>query len=252
MPKGTRLYAGLPVFPNNNVDLNYIYRIGYAAKAANQSPTQSAFAQLRSTYGQVRRFLISVRVVQLGRICEEGAFFGSLSHEVPELFFNFFNIHAAASTLAQKATHCSIIYQHGMRFFKPKGMEIEAAKLDELLQYVKGVQSNAKAEDRIAVAHRSIEGRVEQKKFLFEDDMQLLRRRGLEALHSVCGSIQRVEREEGKEAALDFLKSREGLVAKYSINFVAVMVLTGDGQRPQVYSSPVLNMDAEREPGEQR
>lgn len=237
MTRGKHLYQGLPVYPSNNSDLNYMYKIAYAAKAVRQSLVDGSFAQMRSTFGQLCRFLVAVKVVRKEKLYKEGAFFKGLQHEVLELFLKFFILNAAPSTVVQKAKHCSLFCQHAMRFYNSEGMPREAAKVDEVLQYVRGIHSNAKSEDKIAMGHRTMEERVEHKKFLTGDQMKHLRRGGLRILHSICESFEEMEQAEGRDAVISYLKASKELLSKFSLNFLAVLVLTGGGQRPQVYSS---------------
>lgn len=236
MTRGKHLYQGLPVYPSNNWDLNYMYKIAYAAKAVRQSLVDGSFAQLRSTFGQLCRFLVAVKVVKTEKLCEEGGFFQGLQHEVLELFLKFFILNAAPSTVVLKAKHCSLFCQHAMRFYNADGKPREAAKMDEVLQYVRGIHSNAKSEDKIAMGHRTMESRQEQHKFLTGDEMQELRRGALRILHSIAVSFENIEEAESRDAVIDYLKSSKELLSKFSLNFLALLVLSGGGQRPQVYA----------------
>ncbi len=76
------LYASFPVFPYNNADLAYIYRLTFSATAMNYSLSHGPFPHFRSTYGQLCRFLVSVRVIPIHRLHEPGSVFDAVSEEV--------------------------------------------------------------------------------------------------------------------------------------------------------------------------
>lgn len=240
MSGGRSLYKGLPVFPMNNSDLNYIYRVGYSARTSRQCPTTGTFAQFRSTFGQLCRFLISLKAVQSSSLYKEGAVFDSISHDVLDAFLRFFVLHAAPSTSTQKAMHCSIICQHAIRFYHARGCQRTAARVEEIREFVRGVHSTAKSEARIVAGHRSLEARAEEKKILSAEDMELLRDSAMHSLNSMVAFFGDIERAEGENKVIEYLKTKPKVVSKVSIDLMAALVMTGSGQRPQVYSKLLL------------
>ncbi len=244
--RGRHLYPGVSVFPVNNYDLGYIFRLAYAARERTTHPTSGPFAQLRSTYGQICRFLIAVRAVPAEMLHKKGAVFSAIDGETMQAFLTFFKLHAAKSTAAQKACHVRMITDYSLTFFRANGLADKAGKMEETQAIVRSICAHSRAESKLHSMHRSYQSRLEEKRIVTAEDMKRINKSAMAGLHSVMGTIAKMEREDGESAVTTYLCRRGKLISKYSIDLTIALIMNGGGQRPQVYASLLVPTKAEQ------
>jgi hypothetical protein len=232
-------YAGLALchYPENCPDLLYVYEQVYEIKI-RRGGRKEGYQQFRGVVGQLARFAVAVEVAPAEIFAQEGGLFQlATSSKLVRAFIGGFQSNAQASTVYSKATllglFCRMAKQH---FGKITSVETAAvlSRIDETTNLLGGFRRVEKATSRRQTAVRRDQDRRET--FIRSEDWYLLQRRIEQDMASVWSGVCRLLDRFGEDAH-SYMDENHSLVRKYSLLLVIYILLTGGGQRPQVYAS---------------
>ena len=147
----------------------------------------------------------------------------------------YFQIRGSASTVAGKSFHLKILAHHAQIFYNGKDKEL-VGKANPVEEYLLAQASAQKKEARrCAQVRKSTEERLSRGVMFFPEDLSKCVKVARKYLDGIITSFRYAVQEAGVDRAIRELSRKGGLVEKWSINFLAALLLCGGGQRPQVY-----------------
>jgi hypothetical protein len=239
-------YAGLSLChsPENCPDLLYCYEQYYEIKI-QRGGRKEGYSQFRAVAGQLARFAVSAEVACAETFAVPGGLFNLVRESrLIRAFIGGFQQHAQASTVYSKATLlgglCRMAKQH---FGKISSSETPAvlSHIDETINLLGGFRRVEKATSRRHTAVMRDQDRRDA--FIAPKDWFWLQKRIEEDMRRVLSGVCGLSNQLGLDVHV-YLDENHNLVRKYSLLLSVFLVLTGGGQRPQVYCS--LQHPAER------
>lgn len=235
LEKGGTAYSSLPIREENNEDLNRIYglRCGGLIRAQGRRRTWGNFV---CTVGQYARFCVVFGEVQdVYKLCEAGQLFCLARCEEPmKIFANYYEARGVEGSICTKAKHLRRFCEDAMAWYKLQDdnvsvglCEDNATRMGSLAQAYRRLEH---AKDR---QNRTIEARIEQGRFLSARDFTKAVKVARKKLDKIMLTL-----DDEKFSSLEAMaEERPKVVQKWCINFLALLIFEGGGQRPQVYAS---------------
>lgn len=232
-------YAGLALShePENCPDLRYVYEQVYEIRI-RRGGRKEGYHQFKAVAGQLARFAVAVGVTDEGSFSQIGGLFQlTTNSKLARAFIGGFQANAQASTVYSKATLlgglCRMAKQH---FGKISDVETPAllSRIDETANLMGGFRRVEKATSRRQTAVQRDQNRRDA--FIHPSDWYALQRRIEQDMTSVWSGIRGLLDQFGINVH-SYIDENPGLVRKYSLLLLVFILLTGGGQRPQVYCS---------------
>ncbi|KAI0557081.1 hypothetical protein FGB62_345g06 [Gracilaria domingensis] len=207
--RGVTTFIGLKVNGENCEDIKILYDVRFRSKAVVSKGPCSGYINLKSVAGQFLRWAVTCSLVDQDAGWKEGSLFE-----------------------ANKCNALIVIAKVARSHLRPNLL----SKLEKVLTYLNGSASTAKdGARREARRKRLLE--IEFENALLADGV--VQKATRLAMHKLT-DILRTASQDAQDRQGTFLrrmKSNHSLVRKWCINFTALLVLTGGGQRPQAYAS---------------
>jgi hypothetical protein len=239
-------YAGLLLrhSPLNCPDILYCYEQCFEIKIRRGGRAES-YHQFKAAAGQLARFSVAAEVASAENFGKPGGLFDLVrSSRLIRAFIGGFQQNAQPSTVYAKATLlgtlCRMAKQH---FGKLASVETPAilSHIDETANLLSGFRRVEKATSRRLTA--VLRDQDSRETFISPRDWFWLQRKIEEDMRRIWTGISGLQESLGPEVA-SYMDENHNLVRKYSLLLLIYIVLTGGGQRPQVYTS--LQHPAER------
>jgi hypothetical protein len=232
-------YVGLSLShcPVNCPDLLYCYEQIFEMRI-QRGGRPDGYSQFKAVSGQLARFAVAAEVVTADTFCSPGGLLRlATNSRLIRAFIGGFQKNAQASTVYSKATLlgniCKMARQH---FGKISAVDTPAilSCVDETENLLGAFRRVEKATSRRETAvNRDLDRRDI---FISPKDWYILQRRVKDDMVSVHNGVQDLIDQMGSDVH-SYMDENDALVRKYSLLLVAYVLLTGGGQRPQVYSS---------------
>lgn len=243
-------YTGVKVTETNNSDIEFVFNRAFKSKSRSGTQTYSNFL---TCIGQLARAGIALRKLSLPNLWKPGELFKIADNSAFfELFINHFSSTSTPTTLANKAAQLIKFVNFPMSYWgihpryprnaeRNNAMQMKMAGVVSFLRQDRTVHKNAARRIRQRTKedwHRSSAG-----KFVSEEMMDLLRGVALDALKGVITSLkakfdEKCARDSSQQRQIfdDTVLKNWGLLLKWNVNFLALLLLFGNGQRNQVYT----------------
>jgi hypothetical protein len=232
-------YTGVSLHhsPLNCPDLLYCYEQCYEIKIS-RGGRREGYYQFKAVVGQLARFSVAVEVASAISFAEPGGLFNLVRNSrLIRAFIGGFQQRAQASTVYAKATLlgglCRMAKQHFGKI-ESRGTASILSHIDETTNLLGGFRRVEKATSRRQTAVFRDQDRRES--FIGPKDWNWLQKRIEEDMRRVWSGINRLCNDVGMDIHA-YLDENHNLVRKYSLILLVYIVLTGGGQRPQVYTS---------------
>lgn len=243
--KGKAAYLGLQVNHENNHDIDEVYMMFYKCRN-DVGGTGAAYQQFCSAIGQFLRFAVVCGVAEVDTVCEMGITFECVTnHEVAVAFLNYFDVRASVSTVLTKALHLKKLLHYAKVYFRRIDCASKAARAEYCDEHVSSIFNARKRLCRQqASRRRAIDHRISQGDILYPSDFTGCIRKAASCLDGVQDWFKRliqerikmgVRHESSVEKTSNELQKQPDLLRKWCINFLAFIVLSAGGQRPQVF-----------------
>jgi hypothetical protein len=233
-------YAGLILqhTPVNCPDILYCYEQCYEMKI-RRGGRREGYSQFKAVAGQLARFAVAVEVASAPSFAEAGGLFVLVrSSRLIRAFIGGFQQHAQASTVYSKATLlgglCRMAKQHFGKVAAAGEIASIVSHIEETLNLLGGFRRVEKATSRRQTA--ILRDQEQRECFIGPKDWYWLQDRIEEDMRRVWSGIRGLENQFGSDAHR-YLDENHNLVRKYSLLLLVFLILTGGGQRPQVYCS---------------
>ncbi len=234
--RGQHIYKALPIETFCCADLAYVFSLDFKAKTRANPSSSSSYYQFRSSFGQLARSAVALRVIELKDVSKPGGVFKALLNvDFVQAFLRYFEEHGASTTVYLKSCHVSKAAKRASIYFGTIGNSCAAAGAKATAVAVTSTGLVSKRRARRLRAQRSYESIIGDQ-ILSWDDLVSLAESALEQCTKCMKSVTDVVKMKGEEAAVTFLQGREKLLARISINLTVFIILSGCGQRPQVYA----------------
>ncbi len=235
--KGIPAYQGIIITHSNSEDMKSIYNIVWKSKY-DLGQRIGTYHQFRIVVGQYARFAVASKMCSANGLCQAGGLFGMMC-SLPSVtaFIRYFEIRSAAGTVMNKAWHLIRLGKFAFSYFERNKLPTRKGEVEHVIEYLRGVAKAFKNESRrLASLRKNDESRIGSAMYLCEEDIQHFANTALDEVHDVIESCRDVHIQGREEAVVQFLQKKKQLIQKWSVNFIAVLMLHGGGQRPQVYT----------------
>jgi hypothetical protein len=232
-------YVGLALShaPENCPDLLYVYEQMYEMKI-RRGGKKDGYCQFKAVAGQIARFAVAVDVVDADIFARPGGVFVlAANSQLIRAFIGSFQSNAQASTVYSKATLlCTLCRMAKLHFSKSPNDETAGilSRLEETANLLGNFQRVEKATSRRQTAVQR--DQYCRDTFIHPTDWYALQRRISQDMQAVWTGIEGLLRQFDGEIH-SYMDENHSLLRKYSLLLLVYILLTGGGQRPQVYSS---------------
>jgi hypothetical protein len=232
-------YVGLSLShsPVNCPDLLYCYEQIYEMRI-QRGGRPDGYSQFKAVSGQLARFAVAAEVVTADTFCSPGGVLQlATNSRLIRAFIGGFQKQAKASTVYSKATLLGSLCKMARQHFG----KICAADTPAILSCVDETENLLGAFRRVEKATSRRETAVNRDLdrrdiFISPKDWYILQRRVKDDMVSVYNGVQDLIEQMGRDVH-SYMDENDALVRKYALLLLAYVLLTGGGQRPQVYSS---------------
>lgn len=233
--KGGTAYKSLKVREDNSEDLKRILglRNGGVLQFGGGGRTWANFV---CSVGQYARCCVVLgEVPDVYKLCNEGQLFDLARLQEPmQIFANYYEARGLEGSMCTKAKHLKKFCEEGMAWYQLKNdneskgkCQDNATRMGSISQLYRRLEH---AKDR---QNRTIESRIEQGRFLSARDFQNAVKIAKKRLDGVMMTLENEEFSSFEAMA----EERPNIVRKWCLNFLALLIFEGGGQRPQVYAS---------------
>ena len=243
--KGKTAYNGLVLSADNNSDIKHIFDIKYRTKRSLGQPIGS-FDQLRTAAGQFSRLYFTSKRRDPSDFYERGRLLESITDiNVHRALLGYFRIRGSHSTVASKSMHLKTLAHCAEVYFSGKDEKLKGMATTVVEFLLSEAASEKMEARRFARARKNTVGRLMHGTLLLPGDFI----RGIEAakaqLSGVLSTFRRLEQDRGSKKAKSIFQESGKILQKWNINFIGLLVLSGGGQRPQVFCQLQLPSQAE-------
>jgi hypothetical protein len=248
--RGKPLFSGIRVDEENCSDVQRVYRLCFESKIGLGQP-RGTYDQFRSAAGQYLRTYLSFRTDRALEICKPGGLFTCVADfKLIRAFIGQYQVRASATTVMGKALHLRRLADEAISYFTETNSQELKGRCMSVAAYLRSVAASYKTEARRYYRSRNTtDDRVGRGALLHPDDFDQCLRKATQAMENVMQFVEDAcEQYDGDmEDICNAVGSREKMAEKWSINILAALVLSGGGQRPQVYAQLDLPEESELE-----
>jgi hypothetical protein len=246
--KGTPLFEGIRVDEHNSADMQRIFRLTFEAKI-RLDQSRGTYSQFRSAVGQFLRTYLSRHNERVLQVSKSGGLFGAITElQVVRVFLGHFEVRASATTVQGKAMHLRRLADEAVSYFTEKNEQEKKGRAMSVATFLRSMHASYKTESRRKYRSQNTErSRMERGALLLPEDFSRCVNRATQELQGIMKTVQRLERKFGSNSASlqARMESWKGIAEKWNINFIGALVLSGGGQRPQVYAELELPQASE-------
>jgi hypothetical protein len=248
--RGKPLFSGIRVDEENCSDVQRVYRLCFESKIGLGQP-RGSYDQFRSAAGQYLRTYLSFRTDRALEICKPGGLFTCVADfKLIRAFIGQYQVRASATTVMGKALHLRRLADEAISYCTETNSQELKGRCMSVAAYLRSVAASYKTEARRFYRSRNTtDDRVGRGALLHPDDFDRCLRKATQAMESVMQFVEDAcEQFDGDmEDICNAVRSRDKMAEKWSINILAALVLSGGGQRPQVYAQLDLPDESELE-----
>ena len=233
--KGKTAYSGLVLTAENNADIKHVYEIKFRTKQSLGQPTGS-FDQFRTAAGQLSRLYFTLTRRDPMEFYERGRLLECITDiNVCRALLGYFRIRGSHSTVASKSMHLRTLAHYAEVYFHGKDEELKGKAISSAEFLLSEAASEKTEARRFARAKKSTEKRLMAGTMLLPKDFIRSADVAKSQLGGIMSTFHKVKQERGLKKAIQVFEENGKILQKWSVNFLGLLVLTGGGQRPQVF-----------------
>lgn len=234
LQKGGKAYSSLHIREWNNEDLKRVFGLRHGGPLIGVS--RRTWANYVCTVGQYARFCVVYgEVPELYKLRERGHLFKLAKLEEPmRIFASYYEARGGEGSMCTKAKHLRRFCEDAMKWYKKEDdnkseglCQDNATRMGTLAQAYRRLEH---ANDRMS---KTVEARIEQGRFItgkdFEKVVGIARKKLDNIMHTIDNDLF--------SSFKSLVEHRPGVVHKWCINILALLIMEGGGQRPQVYAT---------------
>lgn len=243
--QGRPAYKSVPVSEKNNDDLAEIFHLEYEPKIAGGGKNGS-WKQVCMAAGQLLRLAVMCQKVEVESMWESGVLFTTIcDRSTVELLVSHYRIRTVCTTVMTKVFCLKKVAEHAKIYFEGRdailGADAERSRI-----HLRAIYNVQKALGRQRTTDRQvIDDRVERAALFLPDDFRRCKQRIRKSLDDIMTSFDDFRADVGEDSATETMFADGRLKNKWCINIINVLVLTGGGQRPQVYTQLQVPSDSD-------
>ncbi|KAI0558432.1 hypothetical protein FGB62_211g017 [Gracilaria domingensis] len=233
--KGSIGYPGLKISVANCPDLEEVYMLRFKTKELLHTRGSGSFSVFRSIVGQFVRWAIASGKLPLFDGWKRLALFRLLKEEhLVRCFVNYFIRIASFNTIASKCNVLRIMCQYAS--VRMADME-DRNQIARVEMYLGTAFNAAKGGARESTRKlQSAEERIKNQTIVSRKQIEKGVNVARSQLNGMIESFSATACKLSRRAAVKEMMQTKGLLDKWCINFLALIALTGGGQRPQAYA----------------
>ena len=234
--QGKAAYFALPLHERNNSDLRSIFCMEFDRKISVGGSIYS-YKQLLSVAGQYLRLRVVRGLSDISKLWEEGQLFRAVCDlETIDLFFELYEAKGSGSTVMTKALHMQKIARHAKMYFVDKDRHLHS-EAERARSKIGTIQSVYKAKARQEAARRKAStSRLMDGKLFLPEDFRVCQEDVKKSLDAIIAQYKSRVADFGEKEAGVRLERNRGLVDKWCMNMLLMLLFSAGGQRPQVYA----------------
>jgi hypothetical protein len=248
--RGKPLFSGLRVEEQNNSDMRRVFHLCFESKIQLGQP-RGTYDQFRCAVGQYLRTYLSFHTDRVLTACAPGRLFESMAEfRLVRAFIGQYQVRASATTVMGKAMHLRRLADEAVSYFTETNEQEQKGRCLSVASYLRSVAASYKTEARRTYRSRNtISDRAERGALLLPADFQRCFNKAKRSLQGIMQYVVQLRCKYPGDAprVQSMLCERNGIMEKWNINLLAALILSGGGQRPQVYAQLELPQASELE-----
>lgn len=251
-------YYGVKANEENIHDIAWIKEMKWKNCDGNGKQSHSTFTNFCSCMGQIIRFAIAMGIIEKETAWKPGALFGVCSNvALLDAFLEHFVTESLGLTPMNKATQLVTLTKAASDFFRTQippddetatESSVRERKIVLIDIACRKMMNQAAAYKSIGRTDRAITRQEEYKagigKSMTESDIKIFQEKSKSPLFGILESFRTIRLKNNirrndyirmQEISTELL-SKKGLLSKWCLNFVALFLMYGNGQRNQVYT----------------
>lgn len=243
--KGIAMYRGIPMSTGNSKDIRSVWNLDMSDKMRVGRGVES-WQQFSGCIGQFIRMNIALKLHKSPyELWKSGQLFSLVtSRPAVECFLNYFSLYASAGTVMNRANCLLRLIRHAEIYYrKQNNSDKVLGKLMGVHAFLQQKASANKSEARrISSCKRHESSRAASGHLITPEVFEELCEKSKTACDEMRASVlsavknSKTKGDNPQEAANTFVQGREGLVDKWCLHFLCLLILNGSGQRPQVFT----------------
>ena len=236
---GTCFYEPLLIHESNNQDLEWVYTEFYERQNKYGSRVK-AYEKFVSAAGCFARMGIALGEKDGGFIQEfhkAGCLFELvIDAKLVEAFVSFYGMHGSASTAYGRALYLGELAKAAEEYYGRK-KDDRGASLARASKVILDKEASIHRRIRRVDARRnkSIEAKAKAGEILVPKDFERCSTLAVRQLTDIAKYLKKAYRARKDEGVLQAVKDRPGIIEKWCIHFISLLILQCGGQRPQVF-----------------
>lgn len=233
--RGLSAYNGVPINESNSEDMARIYETSFLSKIQLGQP-RGAYDQFKTTTGQFVRMCISLRLADRLNFYKKGQLFVAIANmKAVQAFTSYFQIRSSSGTVCGKSRHLGKLASHAEIYFSGREDEMKG-RVGQVREFLLSCASAHKTFSRLeARKRRNFEERLERMVLLLPADFDRLIGECTKELKDMVRTCGRWFRRGNRASLFSRMIETKGFISKWCLYMIALCVLMGGGQRPQVY-----------------
>lgn len=234
--KGCAGYIGLRVSQENCHDVREIYELKYKSREMMNVTGWTSYSLERSIIGQFLRWAIAASCLEVSNGWRKNALFSLMKNEqLVKCFVNYFIMMSSPSTVCSKCNTLLSVCKFARAQLSDEAESLR--KIEHVMMFLNGTFNAAKAKGREKFRmNQCAEQRIQAQTIVTENQMKKGMKLAKNRLQDIIESFLELKRKNGRKKAIKNLNYNQALLDKWCLNFLALLALTGGGQRPQAYA----------------
>ena len=236
---GTCFYEPLLIHESNNEDMEWVYT-EFCERQNKYGSRVKAYEKFVSAAGCFARMGIALGEKDgdfIQDFYKEGSLFELvIDPKIVEAFVSFYGMHGSASTAYGRALYLGELAKAAEDYYGKK-KDSRGASLAHASKVILDKEASIHRRIRRVEGRRnkSIESRAKAGEILVPKDFERCSTLAVRQLTDIAKHLKRAYRARKNEGVLQAVKDRPGIIDKWSIHFISLLILQSGGQRPQVF-----------------
>ena len=236
---GTCFYEPLLIHESNNADMEWLYTEFYERqnKYGSRVKAYEKFVSAAGCFARMGIALGEKNVDFIQDFHKEGSLFQLvIDAKLVEAFVSFYGMHGSASTAYGRALYLGELAKAAEEYYGRK-KDDRGASLAHASKVILDKEASIHRRIRRVEGRRnkSIESKAKEGEILVPKDFERCSTIAVRQLTDIAKYLKRAYRANKDEGVLQAVKDRPGIINKWSIHFISLLILQAGGQRPQVF-----------------
>ena len=148
----------------------------------------------------------------------------------------YLRLRGSPSKVASKSMHLKTLAEHAQRYIAGKNEALKGKAVMICQLFLSEAASEKREARRFSRQQKSTQERLLKETLFSPADFKRCSEAAKANLNGILSSFRKLQGEKILKAAIEALLKNEKILQKWNINMIGLLLLSGGGQRPQVFS----------------